>query len=206
MSGRVYGRLRILELVERDFESNNHVYRMSCDCGAVVQKRIRAVAYGKTVRSCGCLARETLIKRNTTHGLSRLMADEYKIWKDMWARCTNTKRGDWKWYGERGIRVCDRWADFAMFAEDMGKRPEGMTIDRVNVDGDYEPTNCRWATIEQQANNRRNNHLVRVNGQAMTLAQAERATGVRATTIRARLRVGVSEDLAINRDDFRKRS
>lgn len=203
LSGRTYGRLKILELVERDFENNNHVYRMSCECGSIVEKRIRAVAYGKTVRSCGCLAKETLIKRNTTHGLSRVMPAEYKIWKDMWARCSNPKRSDWKWYGGRGIGVDERWEDFAAFAQDMGSRPEGMTIDRIDSNKGYGPGNCRWATLVQQANNRGSNHRISVDGQSMTLAEAAGATGVPATRIRARLKLGMPEDKAVSQDDFR---
>lgn len=79
----------------------------------------------------------------------------YQSWRNMVQRCTNPNRHDWDRYGGRGVALCDRWRRFDAFLADMGRRPRGKTLDRVDVDGDYEPGNCRWATLKQQAQNQR---------------------------------------------------
>jgi hypothetical protein len=91
--------------------------------------------------------------KQPTHG--QFGAPTYRSWASMIQRCTNERRPNFPYYGGRGIKVCDRWREFAAFLEDMGERPDGMTLDRVNNDGDYEPANCRWTGKQQQALNRR---------------------------------------------------
>ncbi len=91
------------------------------------------------------------------HGHKRLAgaSTEYRIWHGMIQRCTNPKRNSWRYYGARGISVCERWLNFVKFLADMGPRPAGKTLDRINNDGDYEPSNCRWAPPKEQRANRR---------------------------------------------------
>lgn len=148
--------------------------------------------------------RAALIRRNTTHGLSQVHRREYRTWKDMRARCNCQTRPDYYLYGERGIRVCERWNDFAAFFADMGPRPHGHTLDRIDTNGHYEPGNCRWATATVQANNKRTNHVLEIDGQAKTLQQWCRVYGVDHSKVRYRLKVGMPPKVALTAGDLRR--
>ena len=133
-----------------------------CECGTEKEFLCGNVASGRS-RSCGCLNREMSAQRRLDnieaftgarrrHGHTE--APTWKSWQAMIQRCTNKRRDNYRYYGGRGVRVCDRWTVYENFLADMGERPDGMTLDRIDPDGDYEPANCRWATWVEQRSNR----------------------------------------------------
>lgn len=139
-----------------------------CDCGNETRVRTYYLVRGK-VTSCGCL--------NTKHGMFN--TTEYKTWANMLDRCYNTNCRHYKNYGGRGITVCDRWRDFKSFYEDMGDRPgKGYSLDRIDNSRGYEKSNCRWTTIDYQANNRRGNHMVTFNDETHTLSEWSRIVNI----------------------------
>lgn len=125
--------------------------------------------------------------RNFKHGHAQVgkVTREYKIWSNMKQRVLNQNNSDYKLWGGRGIQICDRWLNsFEDFLSDMGPCPPGLTIDRwPNPNGNYEPGNCRWATIQEQGNNRRTNHLLTLNGRTQTIAQWSRELGLKKVTL-----------------------
>lgn len=134
---------------------------------------------------------------NATHGMTK--APEFNTWSHMLQRCSNPRNKSFKHYGARGITVCDRWLSFANFLGDMGFRPTpSHSLDRVDVNGNYEPANCRWATPKEQASNTRRNVKVRVGEELVTVSEAARLLGVPRETIKSRIRRGASAALAIS--------
>lgn len=130
-------------------------WRCKCDCGAEINVQSFQLRNGRT-KSCGCFRRErgaVLLKTHGESGANRTRT--YTTWMRMIARCTNPKIDQYRYYGARGISVCDRWRNsYEAFRADMGERPANHTIDRINSDGNYEPGNCRWATPLEQSRNR----------------------------------------------------
>jgi hypothetical protein len=114
-------------------------------------------------------------------------------------RCENPVKHNYKYYGGRGIRVCERWQDFASFLADMGERPDGATLDRINLNGNYEPSNCRWATKQAQMNNMSTNRVLIIDAQEKTMTEWSRIYGVPVGTIWMRLRKGWSPADAVQK-------
>lgn len=185
LAGKRFGRLDVLSRAGSD-KSGNAKWECRCDCGATRVVYSQSLRSGATL-SCGCLNKE-INSASAKHGMAGTR--EYKAWAGMVQRCTNPKNAKWPRYGGRGITVCERWLSFENFRADMGARPEGMTIDRKNNGGNYEPGNCRWATQKQQGNNRGNNRHVVVGGRTMTVSEAARSAGLNLSTLRGRLRSG----------------
>lgn len=138
-------------------------------------------------KSCGCHQKEMASKVNSTHRMRQ--SKEYAAWSAMMTRCTNPNAINYADYGGRGIKVCDRWKNFENFYADMGEA-NGLTLDRLDVNGDYESSNCRWATRKEQCNNKRNNLVIEFSGERMTAIQWSERTGIGEGTIRKRIRLG----------------
>jgi AP2 domain. len=156
LSGKRFGRLFVIGRAPN--KGKDTVWLCRCDCGTEKVVRGNDIKRGK-IESCGCLHSEMLIKRNYVHGHSAKgkFTYEYHSWASMIQRCENEKRNNFKYYGGRGIKVCDRWKNsFENFLEDMGPRPsKNHTLDRIDVNGNYEPSNCRWVDKSNQSRNQR---------------------------------------------------
>jgi len=169
VSGEVYGRLTALRRVPSEGRKTRWAFR--CECGSEVTKALESVRSG-IAKSCGCLRKEVTRDRSLTHGhrVGRKTTPTRKSYEHAKGRCFNPNNPKYPIYGARGITMCDSWAnDFMAFLRDMGECPPGMTLDRVDVNGHYEPRNCRWATTRQQARTRTDNVLVEHKGQTMVL-------------------------------------
>lgn len=182
LAGRRFGRLVAMEYLGTLNGSGR--WLCQCDCGVQPIVKTHRLVIG-TTSSCGCLRRE----RMTTHGRSRTRT--HRIWNGLVQRATNSNRAGAENYALRGIGVCNRWREsFENFVADMGECPDGMSIDRINNDGDYEPSNCRWATRATQNQNRRDNQYLTIDGRTECVAVWSREGGVRHQTIRQRVRLG----------------
>lgn len=151
--GRRFGRLLVTARSQRRAS-----WVCACDCGTVKSCRTDHLVHGKIV-SCGCYGKERTIEMNkqrARHGRSHeARGSAYASWRSMRDRCNAPNNPEYSNYGGRGIRICQRWDSFKAFVADMGERPPGTSIDRIDVNGNYEPGNCRWATSVQQNRNRR---------------------------------------------------
>jgi hypothetical protein len=167
-----------------------------CDCGTIWNVPGSSLRAGRTL-SCGCSRIENSRKKTQTHGMS--LSTEYTIWKGMRRRCYNTNAKAWKNYGGRGITVCFRWKNsFSTFYNDMGPRPSlNHTIDRIDNNGNYEPTNCRWATYSEQNSNNRRTRFVTIDNICLTVSQWCERIGISNSTVRNRLHGGWSSKRAI---------
>lgn len=187
MIGIKYGRL--VAVSEVGLGNKGMIYSFKCDCGNYKNISGAQVRSGKA-SSCGCLRSEMTSKKNTTHGHAG--TPEYETWQGMKNRCCNKNAPVYKNYGGRGITLCDKWQTFEGFLEDMGKRPNGCTLERLDNNKGYEKSNCVWATIEQQARNTRQNKFITFNGETLCMTDWAKKTGIPYPTIQDRRRKGLS--------------
>lgn len=159
LSGKEFGRLTILGFAGKT--GPMHLWFCLCKCGVLVKLRGGNIT-SKNTTSCGCVMKKAAAERWTTHGHTRKHArpPEYNSWCAMMRRCYELTHQAYHNYGGRGITVCSRWHVFQNFFDDMGIRPPHLTLDRINNDGNYEPSNCRWATRLEQVQNRRKRIIV----------------------------------------------
>lgn len=179
LSGLMFGRLEVICQVP---SKRRKMWACVCSCGVKKIVREDHLKSGAS-KSCGCYSLDQTINRSYKHGLAK--TPEYICYHDMLKRCYSYKNKLYKYYGKRGISVCDRWrfgdgklTGVECFVLDMGKRPTSKhSLDRINNDGNYELGNCRWATIDIQCSNRRSNLMVNYKGQKVTLKQAVKLAG-----------------------------
>jgi len=198
LTGRTFGRWTVLG--QSDIRRGRKVtWRCRCECGTVttvIGDNLRA----SISRSCGCLDVETSTARLIKHGGASKdhRATEYTVWKGMHRRCRNTKDAKYSRYGGRGIRVCDAWKDFAIFVADMGPRPSlRHSIDRIDNDGHYEPSNCRWIELPAQAKNRRSTIRITIDGETLCLKDWTDRLRVDYGTVYRQIRNGVAAEDAL---------
>ena len=192
LTGKKFGRLTAIS------RSSNKVYPSGffrtmwlcrCDCGTEVVVDTTCLSTGHT-KSCGCYQKEQTSKANKKYGASNRRL--YCTWKNMLDRANNPKNHAYKLYGGRGIHVCSEWESFDKFVEwslSHGYR-EYLTIDRIDNDGGYEPTNCRWVTHKEQSRNRSTNFFIEFRGEVLCLIDASKKYKIHKNTLRARLKRG----------------
>ena len=184
LTGQRFGRLTVLR---RNGDDGHHhsVWLYRCDCGNTTNVSIGHLRTGHT-KSCGCYQHQIDIEANTTHGLSKTKF--YQVWAGMKSRCFYSKRINYKNYGGRGITVCNRWLDFQNFYDDMyGNYKEGLEIDRIDNNGNYEPSNCRWVTRLENAKNRRDQVWVTMLGERKRMSEWRKPPDRRAYIRKRRL-------------------
>jgi hypothetical protein len=199
-TGKLYGKLRVISFVERINGVN--IWLCKCECGN--QKNIRShnLTSGHTL-SCGCYQKQMTSKASTKHGHCRskkLKTPEFASWVDMRTRCLNPNSNRYNTYGARGIKICDRWLEsFENFFADMGAKPTPRhSLDRIDNNGSYEKSNCRWSTNKEQARNRTSNVVITYNGEQKILTEWAETLGIKKGTLWARIESGWPIERAFN--------
>jgi hypothetical protein len=190
LTGLIFGSLTAIEL--GNSKGNGAWWSCKCKCGNNKEIRSSDLLRGK-VKSCGCEHKERIARSASTHGMKGTRT--YRLWCAMKTRCNRVNQD----YSCRGITYDKRWDSFENFYFDMGEVPDGMSLDRIDVNGNYEKSNCQWATREQQANNTRANVFIEYNGKRQTLAQWAKELNMNYDKLRSRIvRYKWSLDRALN--------
>lgn len=189
LTGHIFGRLTVLARADDYIPKSGKAYSAwlcKCKCGTEKVFLQSTLTTGHS-KSCGCLRKERMRQDKETHG--GIGTKLYNSWRAMRERCSNPNANNYNLYGGRGISVCEEWNDFSCFrswAEENGYKP-GLSIDRINPDGNYEPDNCRWLSSFGQCNNKRNNRLITMDGITKTLSEWAYEVGIKSNTIRNRI-------------------
>lgn len=196
MAGTTWHGVRVLD--RAGHHNGKPAWRCLCKCGEHFIADGTSLRLGKR-KGCANCAKESAIRSATKHG--DIGSREYVAYSAMKSRCYDSSNKRYARYGGRGIKVCDRWLEsYQNFLEDMGRQPSARhTLERINLDGHYEPSNCKWATMVEQANNRSNNTRIEIEGRTQTLTQWSRETGVNRTVILRRMKRGLSGVALIKR-------
>jgi len=206
LTGRTFGRLTVIEVDTSitKLKSRQRRWLCNCECGETTTVAGSALKNNQT-RSCGCLRKEASAAMGRAsrtwslkHGESK--SPEYRSWNAMVNRCLRKGNPAYKFYGALGVLVCSRWLTFEKFLTDMGRRPNlAYSLDRINPRGDYTKENCRWATREQQANNKRNTILVSYKGETYPLRPLARSLGIAPDMVDDRINAGWPVEEALTR-------
>lgn len=191
LTGIEFGKLTALDVAGYDARTGQEMWNCSCECGGMAVVYRYSLLSGNT-KSCGCQGGRRRVSELSLMNESR---GEYKIWAAMRSRCTNPNTTAFIDYGGRGVTVCDRWLDsFDSFLEDMGPKPKGYSLDRIDVNKGYSPENCRWASWNTQANNRRNTIYIEFKGESHSISEWAEILGTRWANIYQRLRISSPEE------------
>lgn len=188
-TGQRHGRLLVISQTDRRSASRNVYWLCRCDCGSEIE--VDSGSLGRVTNSCGCMQREMASARLTTHGHSKSPDTQRALsaYYNARSRCLNPSNKRYARYGGRGVTMCDRWLnDAGAFIQDMGGCSPKMTLERISVDGNYEPSNCTWATIKAQARNRSTNHRIPHDGGTLTLREYAAVVGVNYDALKSRMR------------------
>ena len=201
-TGQRFGKLTVIELTDKRTKSKNVIWKCKCDCGNTTEADSGELGSGSK-KSCGCIVSERAKTLNRTHGgrNDRL----YLVWMDMRRRCRDVNDHNYTNYGGRGIKVCDEWQNYPAFKEwaiKNGYNPYAerskCTLDRINVNGNYEPSNCRWVDVITQCNNKRNNRLITHNGITQTITMWAREYDMKPALLHKRLNAGWDFERAVS--------
>jgi len=201
LTGRVFTRWTVIELSTRRDPDHRIFWRCRCECGVERDVDGSQLRCGRSL-SCGCLATERRVAAVTVHGCARAGAQHraYGSWQGMKQRCLNTSNTAYQHYGGRWISIDPRWIDsFETFLADMGPCPAGFTIERNDVNGNYEPSNCRWATQKEQTQNTRATRRMTLGDETLNLSQWAAKLGVSIGTLRKRRALGWSDTETLTR-------
>lgn len=191
---KIFKRWTVLSFVGRD-KDGGAIVLCRCCCGVSKNVRVASLISGKST-SCGCLQKEIVRARSTKHGKSRTRT--YRIWQHILDRCCNENCAAFKYYGGRGITVCERWTKFENFLEDMGECPPSKSIDRIDNNDGYKKNNCRWTTQAEQCRNTRHNVYLAYLGETKTIAEWAKALNTRHDVLSWRIKHGWSIEKTVS--------